>query len=111
MPVLVEQYVVVGDDSASKHAAELWRFGPKGFKGYENIPSPVEIQRRADSEISYEEVTDGWPIGTDPAAHIKTIGDLFDSGATIVNIHAGQADPERVIDFYGREVLPKFRQS
>jgi hypothetical protein len=32
------------------------------------------------------------PVGTDPEAHIKTITDLFSSGATIVNIHSGQSD-------------------
>ena len=36
MPVLVEQYVVVGDKSDAEKAAELWRFGPKAFKGYYN---------------------------------------------------------------------------
>ena len=29
MPVLVEQYVVVGDKGDAEKAAELWRFGPK----------------------------------------------------------------------------------
>lgn len=34
----------------------------------------------------------------------------FQSGATIVNIHAGQRDQIRVIDFYGTRVLPEFRR-
>jgi len=34
MPVLVEQYAIVGDENDAKKAAELWRFGPKAFTKY-----------------------------------------------------------------------------
>jgi TAT-translocated FGD2 family F420-dependent dehydrogenase len=110
MPVLVEQYAVVGNQQEAKAAAELWRFGPKAFKSYYNIRDPKEIQRRADSEIPLEQVYGEWPIGTDPNVHLKTINELFDSGATIVNIHTGQANQQRLIEFYGKEVLPKVRK-
>ena len=33
--------------------------------------------------------------------------ELFASGATIVNVHSGQADQRAVIDFYGSHVLPE----
>jgi hypothetical protein len=35
---------------------------------------------------------------------------LFASGATIVNVHTGQKDQLRTIEFYGREVVPKVRR-
>jgi TAT-translocated FGD2 family F420-dependent dehydrogenase len=111
MPVLVEQYVVVGGKKDAEAAAELWRFGPNAFKSYYNIRDPKEIQRRADSEIPLEKVYGDWPVGTDPQVHIKKITDLFTSGATIVNIHSGQAEQKRVIDFYGKEVLPRIKES
>ena len=41
MPVLVEAFVVVGDQSEAQAAAKLWNFIPKAFKGYQNIPDPV----------------------------------------------------------------------
>jgi TAT-translocated FGD2 family F420-dependent dehydrogenase len=107
MPVLIEQYVVVGDQNAAKQAAELWRFGPKAFKSLYNVPSPVEIQRKAEAETPLDEVMKSWPIGTDPAVHIKKMHELFESGATVVNIHSGQPDQTRVIDFYASQVLPK----
>jgi len=50
MPVLVEQYVVVGDKRDAERAAELWCFGPKAFKSYYNIRDPKEIQQRAAGE-------------------------------------------------------------
>lgn len=110
VPVLVEQYVVVGDKSEAEKAAQLWRFGPKAFKEYYNVRDPLEIERRAMSEVPLDQVYDGWPIGTDPKVHIKTINDLFDSGATIVNIHSGQSEQRRVIEFYAKEVLPALKQ-
>jgi TAT-translocated FGD2 family F420-dependent dehydrogenase len=110
MPVLVEQYVVVGDKKDAQRAAELWRFGPKAFKSYYNIRDPEEIQKRADSEVPLEKVYGDWPVGTDPGVHVRTITELFDSGATIVNIHSGQEDQKRVIEFYGKEVLPRIKR-
>jgi F420-dependent hydroxymycolic acid dehydrogenase len=107
MPVLVEQYVVVGGKAEANQAAELWRFGPKAFKGYYNVPDPGQIQQSAETEIPTEKVLEGWAVGTDADVHIAKIKELQESGATIVNIHSGQADQKRVINFYGEKVLPK----
>ncbi|HJS91008.1 MAG TPA: TIGR03557 family F420-dependent LLM class oxidoreductase [Steroidobacteraceae bacterium] len=107
MAVLIEQYVVVGDTRDAEQAARLWNFTPKSFQGYHDIPSPVEIERRARAEIPLPEVYGDWAVGTDPAEHVNTVRELFESGATIVNVHTGQPDQRRVIDFYGTEVLPK----
>lgn len=109
MPVLVEQYAVVGNRQDAEKAAEFWRFGPKAFKTYYNIRDPKDIREHADTEVPLEKVYSEWPIGTDPNVHLKVINELFDSGATIVNIHSGQPEQERVIEFYGKEVLPKLR--
>ena len=109
MPVLVEQYVVVGSKGDAEAAAESWRFGPKAFKTYYNIVSPAEIQKEADEQIPLEKVYSGWAVGTDPNVHIKKVDELFESGVTIVNIHSGQRDQQHVIDFYGKKVLPKLR--
>jgi alkanesulfonate monooxygenase SsuD/methylene tetrahydromethanopterin reductase-like flavin-dependent oxidoreductase (luciferase family) len=110
MPVLVEQFVVVGSQSDAKAAAELWRFLPKAFKTYYNVRDPQAIQEKAEAELSLEKVYGTWPISTDPAVHIKAVTELFASGATIVNIHSGQADQKRVIEFYGREVIPHIKR-
>ncbi|MBV9861935.1 MAG: TIGR03557 family F420-dependent LLM class oxidoreductase [Alphaproteobacteria bacterium] len=109
MPVLVEHYVVVGGDSEARQAAELWRFGPKAFKSYYNTTDPASIQQQAEAEIPIEQVYAEWPVSTDPAIHIDAVQKLFDSGATIVNVHSGQPDQDKVIDFYGKSVLPKFK--
>ena len=110
-PVLIEQYVVVGDQNEARAAAELWRFGPKAFKEYYNVRDPKTIQQRADKEVPLEKVYEEWPVSTNPNVHLKTVNELFESGATIVNIHSGQADQKKVIDFYGKEVLPRLRST
>lgn len=83
MPVLVEQYVVVGGQSEAQQAAELWRFGPKAFKGYFNTPQPAAIQRAAENEVPIDKVLESWTIGTDPASHITKVRELWESGVTI----------------------------
>jgi F420-dependent hydroxymycolic acid dehydrogenase len=111
MPVLVEQFVVVGDQKDAREAAELWRFIPKAFKTYYNVRDPQEIQRLAEAELPLEKVYADWPVSTDPEPHIKTVSELFDSGVTIVNIHTGQQNQRRAIEFYGKEVLPHIERS
>ena len=111
MPVMVEQFVATVDASEAQKSAELWRFLPKAFKGYENIPDPAQIQQKADAEIPMEKLLSDWAIGPDPAIHIKKINELFDSGVTKVNIHSAQPDQKQVIDFYRQNVLPKIRQA
>jgi alkanesulfonate monooxygenase SsuD/methylene tetrahydromethanopterin reductase-like flavin-dependent oxidoreductase (luciferase family) len=107
MPVLVEQFVVVGNEDDAKRPAELWRFIPKAFERYVGNPDPAAIQRQAEAELPLEKVYGDWLVGTDPKKHIEGIEKLFESGATIVNIHSGQSDQKKVIDFYGKSVLPK----
>jgi F420-dependent hydroxymycolic acid dehydrogenase len=110
MPVFIEQYVVVGDKKDTEMAAEFWRFGPKAWKPYFNVRDPKEIERRANAEVPLEKVYEDWAMGTDPEVHVKKLTELFQSGATGVHIHSGQPDQKRVIDFYGKEVLPRLRK-
>jgi alkanesulfonate monooxygenase SsuD/methylene tetrahydromethanopterin reductase-like flavin-dependent oxidoreductase (luciferase family) len=110
MPVLVEAFVVVGDTSDAQTAAKLWNFIPKAFKGYHNIRDPQEIERQAAADLPLPKVYGDWTVSTDPTAHVQAIQKLFDSGATIVNIHSGQPDQQKVIDFYGKEVLPRLKE-
>lgn len=109
MPVLVEAFVVVGDQSEAQTAAKLWNFIPKAFKGYQNIPDPAQIEHRAQTELPLPKVFGDWTVSSNPDAHVQTIKKLFDSGVTIVNIHSGQPDQHKVIEFYGREVLPRVK--
>jgi F420-dependent hydroxymycolic acid dehydrogenase len=88
----------------------LWRFGPKAFKTYYNVRDPEEIQKEANTQIPLDQVYSEWPVSSDLNVHLKKVQELFESGATIVNIHSGQADQERVIQFYGKEIRPKVKR-
>lgn len=110
MPILVEQFVLVGDEKEAQAAAELWRFLPKAFKSYYNVRDPQEIQALAEKELSLESIYKEWPVSTDPEVHAKKIKELFDSGVTIVNVHSGQPDQSRVLEFYGEEVIPRVKR-
>jgi F420-dependent hydroxymycolic acid dehydrogenase len=111
MPVMIEHFVVVGDETDALLAAEQWRFIPKAFKTYFNVIDPAEIQRRAEAEVALDQLAAKWPVSTDPEEHIAAIQKLFDSGVSIVNIHSGQADQAKVIEFYASQVLPRFNQA
>ena len=110
MPVLVELFVVVGDENEAKTSAELWRFLPNAFKSYYNIRDPQKIQNKATADLPLQKVYANWPISTNPDAHVKALIEQFDSGATIVNVHSGQADQKHVIEFYGKHVLPRVHE-
>jgi hypothetical protein len=102
--------LVVGDRQAANQAAEFWRFGPKAFKTLYNVPSPVAIQHNAEAEAPIDEVLASRAVGSDSAVHIRKMHELFDSGVSIINVHSGQPDQARVIDFYAEHVLPVFKR-
>lgn len=110
MPVLVEQFVTVGDQKDAAKSVELWRFLPQAFKTYFNLRDPQVIQDRAEAEIELQKLISQWPVGTDPEVHAARLIELFESGATIVNVHSGQPEQRRVIEFYGDKVLPQVRK-
>lgn len=88
----------------------MWRFLPKGFESLYDLPDPAVIRQHADREIPLDQVTADWTIGREAARHANAIRGLFESGATIVNIHAGQNDQKKVIEFYRSQILPEFRK-
>jgi TAT-translocated FGD2 family F420-dependent dehydrogenase len=112
MPILAEHFVHVGSDQDPelKQAAELWRFTPKAWTHFVNNPDPVNINAQADTIVPLEEVYNRWTVSEDPQIHAKAIQALFDGGVSQVFIHSGQADQQKVIDFFGKQVLPLVRK-
>jgi len=111
MPILAESFVFVGERSAAEKAAELWRFLPKAWEKYVDIPDPREILRQAEADVKIDEVLDNWIVSPEPQDHADAIQQLLDNGVTHVFVHTAQADQQAAIDFYGREVLPRLRRS
>lgn len=109
LPILAEQFVVVGGRAELREAARAWRFIPEAWTKFVEYPDPREIQREAEATISDEQAAQGWVVSEDPEEHAAAVRRLVDAGVTQVFIHGGQLDQRRVIDFYGREVLPRLR--
>jgi TAT-translocated FGD2 family F420-dependent dehydrogenase len=112
MPIVVEDFVVVGGESEANEAATFWRFAPIGFKELLYLPDPRAIEQRAMAELPTPWNTwRDWTVSTDPAAHIKHVQGLWAAGATHVFVHSGNQDQMRMIDFYGREVIPRLSRA
>jgi TAT-translocated FGD2 family F420-dependent dehydrogenase len=109
VPIIAEQWVVVGGMREAEEAASQWRMVPKAFAKYFYDPDPRSIERRAAQEIPLKSVYADWPVSEDPAVHVKAIRALLDQGVSQVFVHSGQRDQHRVVAFYGREVLPRLR--
>ena len=106
--VLVEQYVFVGDEDEAYEAAPLWQFGPVEHL-VRDMDDPREIQATAEAASSLDDVVGSWLVSRDPNDHVNQLRRLFEAGATHVAIHSAQPDQGRLIEFYGREVLPAVR--
>jgi len=104
-PVLVEQYALVGERQEALEAARLWLFGP-AMGRLLSVTDPREVQRRAEELSSPERTVRSWAVSADPAVHVERIRELLAAGASAVYIHSPQPDQRKVIEFYGREVLP-----
>jgi G6PDH family F420-dependent oxidoreductase len=109
-PIIVEHWAFVGGEKEAKEAANKWRFSPKAWEpGYFDKISPAEIQANAEKEIPLEKVLEQWTVSTVPSVHSEAIEKLADLGATHVVVHVASLHQKKVIDFFGRKVLPALR--
>lgn len=111
MPKLAELFVHVGSKEDAKQAADMWRFIPNAWSDYVEVADPREIRRRAEQEVDLDEVIQMLTVGSDPQTHIDKLQKLIDGGVSHIFVHSGQEDQESVIEFFGREVLPKLQHA
>ncbi len=107
MPILAEHFVVVGGEEAVHESAQMWRFIPNAWDNFVDNPDPRAIEAEAEAKISDEKVASKWVVSKDPAEHAAEIQKLFDAGITEVYVHSGQQDQMAIINFFGKEVLPR----
>jgi G6PDH family F420-dependent oxidoreductase len=107
MPIMVEHWAVVGGDADARNAAEKWRFITRAWKpGFFDNISPHDIQKRAEAEVDLESVYEDWAVSVDPHDHITAFRELAKAGATHVALHVATPNQSKVIDFFGKKVLP-----
>lgn len=111
LPIISELFVFVGSkqDPELKTAANLWRFLPKAWSDFVDNADPEDIRKQAEKMVPMDEVISHWTVSEDPQVFIDRILELFEGGATQLFIHSAQADQQRVIDFFGQQVLPEVR--
>lgn len=109
MPIIAEQFVVVGGQAEAEESARMWRFIPKAWDTFVDNPDPRDILRQAEKKLSEKDVYSQWIVSEDPDEHAAGLQKLLDVGVTHLFVHSGQHDQQRVIDFYSREVLPRMR--
>jgi len=102
---VVELWCVAGDREEALACAPKWLLLPV-FDEIVNTPDPREVQRIAEEISSAEGVVEGWLVSPRPDDHIAAIEELASLGATHIFVHSPQEDQRRVIDFYGRDVIP-----
>lgn len=110
MPVVVELFVVTGDEEEAKKVAGLWQFLPNAWSKYVQNPSPVNIRQQAMQEVPIDQLLKMWKVSPDPKVHIEAVQQLIDSGIQHIQVHSAQADQQKVIDFYGDKVLPHIKK-
>jgi TAT-translocated FGD2 family F420-dependent dehydrogenase len=109
-----ELFIHVGDRQSAIPVAEKWRFLVKSWDKYVDIHDPRVIQSEAEKEVEIDEVLEKFLISDDPQVHIDKINELAQKGVTHIYVHSGQEDRENqefVIDWYGKNVLPKIDHS
>ncbi|ODT73095.1 hypothetical protein ABS71_07520 [bacterium SCN 62-11] len=109
MEIVLETFAVAGNAEEARQGAELWRFVKKAWQpGFVTNPDPVDIQRRAEAQVNLDELIKDWMVSTDPEVHIKKLNEMFEAGANTIFVHSPQKDQVAFIEWYGRNVLPKF---
>jgi coenzyme F420-dependent glucose-6-phosphate dehydrogenase len=98
------------DRDAALQATRFW--GALGLSAEQKsgVEDPVEMQRLAD-ELSVEQTAKRFIVSTDPDEHVEQIKQYLDLGFTHLVFHAPGPDQEKFLRLYGKEILPRLRNS
>jgi F420-dependent hydroxymycolic acid dehydrogenase len=105
-----ELFVYVGDKQQAEPVAKKWRFLPKAWTDYVDVPDPREIDRRAQKEVPLDDVLKMMVVSPDPAQHVAKLQELIAGGVTHIYVHAGNEDQHHALNFYRDNVLPQVRR-
>ena len=99
------------DETALEHVRE-WK-GTLVDENYTDpVADPAAIYRKAEQEISDEDLESQVIVSSDPSKHIKRLETVQALGATVlVAMNQSGADPHAAIRVYGEQVLPELRSA
>ena len=109
-PVYVERTVcwARSERRARETAREIWPLAALSGMLFTEIKLPAQFEA-AMNPITQKEVAEAIVCGADPKRHIEMIREAERTGYTHVCVHQVGPDQEGFLDFYEREVLPRFR--
>lgn len=93
--------------SARKTAHEIWPNGAIPGELGQELPMPAHFEQAAQL-VTEDQVAESVVCGPDAERHIAEIQKYADAGYDYVYIHQVGPDQEGFIDFYQRQVLPRF---
>ena len=93
--------------SARKTALEFWPTGAIPGELGQELPMPAHFEQAAQL-VTEEMIAESVVCGPNPQRHIDEIQSYVDAGYDHVYVHQVGPDQEGFIDFYQRQVLPRF---
>jgi len=94
--------------AARKTALEIWPNGGLSGELSQELPTPAHFEQ-ATKLVTEEVIAESVVCGSDAKRHIAKIQEFVDAGFDHVYIHQVGPDQQGFLDFYQREILPRFR--
>jgi G6PDH family F420-dependent oxidoreductase len=95
------------EEEAVRTAHRLWPNEALGGELAQVLPMPAHYEQACEL-VTPEMVAESVPCGPDPERHVEAIREVFDAGYDECYIQQIGDDQEGFLDFYQREVLPRF---
>jgi len=93
--------------SARKTAHELWAYSSLPGELTQELPTPTHFEQ-ASRLVTEEMVAESVVCGPDPEKHAQQFQKFVDAGFDHVYVHQVGPDQAGFLDFYRREILPRF---
>ena len=93
---------------AQRTALKIWPNAALGGELSQELPTPAHFEQ-ATSKATAEQIAESVICGPDPQHHLEAIKEYADAGFDHIYIHQVGPDQAGFINFYQREILPKFK--
>jgi G6PDH family F420-dependent oxidoreductase len=94
---------------ARKTAHEIWAFAGLAGMLFTELPLPAHFES-ATKSVTERQIAETVVCGPDPRRHVEAIRKAERAGYTHLCVHQVGPDQAAFIEFYAREVLPKFQR-
>jgi coenzyme F420-dependent glucose-6-phosphate dehydrogenase len=98
------------DDASALEGARVWKATQPPEFFTEDWHDPKAMYEKAEREISDDELSESYIIGSDPEMHVERLREVEALGATVLCIqNASGSDPLGALRTYGEHVLPALK--